>query len=443
MKDLQLVAERLVVRCREAVLQLELSVQRKLCEFDPNSADSFNQIQDYYSYLARLNSLHLRAEHIRLNLNHENKNPNGAHLQYETLESIISEFQRLTTDLNEMVRNNESPRKSYRSSSSKDSSSVRLKTLKIIERNRDSLVELSPSKIISSDIQSRSVSQKQSTFDESKLIDKATMHKYSSLPGSPIKQTLLEADILGTGLERSLRMAKSYDANLNKIKNKSQERVEFFKNKNRLSLSVFDEIDTDASDEETVISVTPPDICTYLQQRDNSKEKLRRCDSHESLLSTKFKKHEFNRKLKFCSPRWNISSNTATTSSNHIHSIAHSSNSRDTGVSRDLLIKLVFPKEQKNKPWFDTNAKVGLFSKWLGSSSFVTTETGLPPHTPMNSGRSIKTTGEKNLQSNIEHSSLIIGPNGSRFIRGLTEPLMNYNVSYNELEEALNTEFNF
>lgn len=105
--------------------------------------------------------------------------------------------------------------------------------------------------------------------------------KTNSLPCSPKKQP---------ARNRTLRAAKSHDTGLNKSKKPSSSDTyeSFFKNRQRLSLTFFDEMDDEDfdSDQDTIILPnisTPPHVGVTAKGAEF--EPLRRYNSHESILS--------------------------------------------------------------------------------------------------------------------------------------------------------------
>ncbi|CAH01065.1 Vac17p [Kluyveromyces lactis] len=460
MEDMRYVAERLVIRCNEAVMQLELSIQRKMCEFDPNNSHCFIQVQEYYSFLARLSSLKLRAEHVQESLRHQRKDPNDVCIEYETLEKLIYEFQDITMSLNEVARAYQSPTKSARSGSSKESSVIPLKTLKIIERNRDSLIGTSPMKKSLSQLKKEEHNQslpakRNVRFQEDDLDILHHLHsvkRANSLPGSPMPDTLLESQMFSRE-HKTLRMAKSYDVGLNGRAKKNAD-WEFFKNKNRLSLSVFDDVNTDASDEETVISVSPPNISYYLSQNEDQypSKQVRRCNSHESILSRKILSPSTPANLIMRPTYQSVWQKKAIVTKPTIScSTSNSTASPTIGsphLSKDMLSQFVTaPPSKKYRGWFSSSNSTpfasSIFQKWFNSDSLVTKEIGNPDNSSPSSGRPIVENRQRHSSSNSYSTSIVIGPNGAKFIRGLNDPLVTCTVSYNELQEALNTEFNF
>lgn len=446
MEDMQLVAERLVVRCQEASMQLELTIHRKMCEFDPNSNQSFVQIQDYYSFLARLSSLKLRADHIQGTLRHEQKDPTDTNIQYETLERLIYEFQDITLSLNELAQDQNSPQKSSCSGSSNSSASIPLRSLKIIERNRNTLLAASPIRRKGA-TKLESSSKKTVVFKENLQTSISALKRSSSLPGSPVPDTLLESDMAMKEM-KTLRLAKSYDFNLNRGRQESNIKWEFFKNKNRLSLSVFDDIDMDASDEETVISISPPAKFSYLGTANyTSSDKLRRCNSHDSVLSIKIEnlRADLSLRQEF-TPTWRRPSIRPTISSSKIYSVAHTT-TESKNESKDILSRILAPSKEKSRGWFASAERSSntdsFFSKWFNSKSLVTTEVGNPLYSSPSKGRRIIVSKQAEQHSAPKISTVFISPDGSKFVRGLSEPLLNRQVSYNQLKEALSTEFKF
>ncbi|CDO92678.1 unnamed protein product [Kluyveromyces dobzhanskii CBS 2104] len=336
-----------------------------------------------------------------------------------------------------------------------------LKTLKIIERNRDSL--------IASPIKDKNVIQKEREeeildctspvnrtvkFEEENIeflqhLD--TLKRANSLPGSPMPDTLLESQMFSKE-HKTLRMAKSYDVGLNCKANKNKN-WEFFKNKNRLSLSVFDEVDTDASDEETVISVSPPNISNYLFKTENqlTSKPLRRYNSHESILSVRnpVKTAPAHLIMRQTYPSiWQKRTivTQPTTSFNNSGSTARPT-IESPHLSKHMLSQFIKPPVKKSGGWFgasnSTSLTYSIFQKWFNSNSLVTKEVGNPNRSAISSGRPILQKQPHQSSSNNHSTSVVLGPNGSKFVRGLSDPLVTCTVSYSELQEALSTEFNF
>ena len=109
--------------------------------------------------------------------------------------------------------------------------------------------------------------------------------KSTSLPGSP---SMAASSPVSIQQERFPRHAKSCDAGLNKQQRRRQDsdnRLNFFKENQRLSISFFDDEIDYSSDEDTVISVSPPETTSF--KGFPKAEPLRRYNSHESVLSRK------------------------------------------------------------------------------------------------------------------------------------------------------------
>ncbi|EJT43002.1 VAC17-like protein [Saccharomyces kudriavzevii IFO 1802] len=269
------ITERLLIRSQEAILQLDLWIQRQqrssVCQTsDQESLDKLSQ--QYNQYMSQLNSLYVRSESVRDKLSKEQQRRLITEdNEHQRIEDLVHEFQDITSRLNELATvphgvSNDSPQsQSTRSSSG----SFQPRPLKIIERQRVCMV--TPSK----------PPKKSVGFNPINDVDCPS--KTNSLPCSPKKPP---------AKNRTLRAAKSHDTGLNKSKKMSSTDAyeSFFKNKQRLSLTFFDEMDDEDldSDQDTIIL---PNISTPPHMNVTAKgaefEPLRRYNSHESILSNK------------------------------------------------------------------------------------------------------------------------------------------------------------
>lgn len=269
------ITERLLIRSQEAILQLDLWIQRQqrssVCQTtDQESLDKLSQ--QYNQYMSQLNSLYVRSESVRDKLSKEQQrrlitedNEN------QRIEDLVREFQDITLRLNQLATvPNKASDDSPQSQSTRSSlESFQPRPLKIIERQR--LCMVTPSK----------PPKKSVGFNPINDVDCPS--KTNSLPCSPKKQT---------AKNRTLRAAKSHDTGLNKRKNPSSSDAyeSFFKNRQRLSLTFFDEMDDEDfdSDQDTIILPnisTPPHMDVTAKGAEF--EPLRRYNSHESILSNK------------------------------------------------------------------------------------------------------------------------------------------------------------
>ena len=130
------------------------------------------------------------------------------------------------------------------------------------------------------------------------------------------------------------------------------------------------------------------------------------------------------------------------------------SHSKTTETSKDLLAQFVSaaPKQKKQTTsWFGPaeEPKRSIFSGWklFNNSVLVTSETGLQDSNSKPSAKRIgaaapaKRVPLGRRKTHLPSSSLIMGPNGSRFVSPPNEPVLNNKVSYDALHEALCTEF--
>ncbi|EJS44560.1 vac17p [Saccharomyces arboricola H-6] len=269
------ITERLLIRSQEAILQLDLWIQRQqrssVCQ--SSRQEPLDKLsQQYNQYISQLNSLYVRSESVRDKLSKEQQRRLITESnEHQRIEDLVREFQDITLRLNELATApNEASNDSPQSQSTRGSlDSFQPRPLKIIERQRVCVV--TPSK----------PPKKSVGFNPINDVDCPS--KTNSLPCSPKKQP---------GKNRTLRAAKSHDTGLNKSKKPSSTDAyeSFFKNKQRLSLTFFDEMDdTDIdSDQDTIILPnisTPP--CIDMVDKGAEFEPLRRYNSHESILSNK------------------------------------------------------------------------------------------------------------------------------------------------------------
>ena len=269
------ITERLLIRSQEAILQLDLWIQRQqrssVCHTtDQESLDKLSQ--QYNQYMSQLNSLYVRSESVRDKLSKEQQRRLITEdNEHQRIEDLVREFQDITLRLNELATvPNKASDDSPQSQSTRSSlESFQPRPLKIIERQR--LCMVTPSK----------PPKKSVGFNPINDVDCPS--KTNSLPCSPKKQP---------AKNRTLRAAKSHDTGLNKSKNPSSSDAyeSFFKNRQRLSLTFFDEMDDEDfdSDQDTIILPnisTPPHVDVTAKGAEF--EPLRRYNSHESILSNK------------------------------------------------------------------------------------------------------------------------------------------------------------
>lgn len=426
MMPLEDISERLLTRSQEAILQLELWIQRQqhLRELEDESIDKFGD--QYNIYIAQLNSLCIRSEYVRDKLNKERERRLSMINDRKYVENLVLEFQDITMKLNELARSRS--RHSTPSSKSTRSSydSFQPKPLKITERHRSNVRESRESPL-----KRRPINQSVG-FTE---LEESPNSRCLSLPGSPVKEVVPE---------RSIRLAKSYDTGLRstnkKLTDRSAERDirSFFKENQRLSISFFGEYDNEAdsaSDQDTVISVSP--ACQP------KAVPLRRYNSHESILSTKIEPLCFEKG--FSSFLLPISNRPSLTSA-RVSSAPVFSKTTKPASSRDLLSTFVTcPRSARSNGGNKRESKAKSF--FAGWSFFRTTNTGLG-QVPANGNPKQRSSvrqdllpefgSEETQRENLSSPSKARPSSGSQSPSKL--PIFDSLISYDDLRDALNTE---
>lgn len=333
MSSLADIADKLLIRSQESILQLDLWIKQRERAADQRGEVWSEEESDLGTlYVAQLNSLHIRSKYIRDKLL-ENGSATGAvgpiMNPEEYIKQLVFEFRDITLKLNETVlvrrngagsSNNTSP-SSQTTGSSNDS--FEPKPLKIYSRQRDSLLLFAEGDSVAP-LESPTKKKRYSGVGnvavvpplvESFALPKdtfRTLAMYKSLPSSPIKKKVgRHTNVAGTTRDsqpgspvRPLRAAKSYGDGLNGTashKKHSAEYDQVFKQKNRLSLSLVpdDEDDTTGFAEQSNTNMPPQELYDEsdqdtIMQYNNSPmgnkvqfEPLRRYNSHESILSTR------------------------------------------------------------------------------------------------------------------------------------------------------------
>lgn len=417
MTTLEDISERLLTRSQEAILQLELWIQRQqhLRELEDDPVHKLSD--DYNMYIAQLNSLCVRSEYVRDKLNKERERRLSLLNDRKYIENLVFEFQKITVKLNDLAcaQSTHSTPSSKSTRSSLDSFQPR--PLKISERH-----QLGTQPINESPTRKKSLKKSVAFVPVSDAIDNQSSRCFS-LPGSPIKNDIYV---------RSVRLAKSYDTGLNsktmrRVKeNNTQDIHSFFKENQRLSISFCDDLDEDLdvdSDQDTVISV-PPACHDKLSP-------LRRYNSHESILSTKIQPLSQAKSLSsflLPTPPNRPSINSTRISSEPIFS----RNSTPTS-SKDLLSTFVskqnFQSEDRAK-----NKQGSVFARWnlFGNSSAASQITQVSAQNPMKIINS-------NFRQQIKLMQCYERPFQS-LQSAVKGPVFDSMVSYDDLSDALNTE---
>lgn len=288
MASLEEITERLLERSNEAIEQLDewILLQNKNRHISENKSglDSIERLDDKYTeFLEKLNSLYIRSQYIKDKIRTE-KNAKAtkrkSELNTSRIQELMLEFKEITLSLNEIAQQDDetnSKQLSPVSTSTKSSlESFTPKPLKIL--NRASMIR-SP---INSPPKKRNISF-------CPIHENLSVTEYESLPSSPNRSNLLEEQ------EQVLHPARSFQTGLRTEKARKPDKNQldkYFKDKQRLSLTLFGSADADDgeslndndySDEETVIFTSSSNIETDAITDDM--KPIRRCNSHESVLS--------------------------------------------------------------------------------------------------------------------------------------------------------------
>lgn len=380
------ITDKLVIKSKESILQLDLKLQQKKRNQeiyynnnndDDDSIDKYDiddsDNDEYVLFIAQLNSLHIRSKYIRdkLKLSNNSKNKTTSLIienPDDYVKHLVYEYKDITNKLNIFAKNNliindQISNNSKSPSSQSSNESFKPKPLKIYSRQRDSLILESFNITSTSPIGESSITHNNDNVKISIIENGRRLSCHNSLPNSPIKQKFQQHSSFNTITDKVLRSSKSYNdgLNSNKIidkrkKKKTKQEDEYqrlFKQKNRLSLSLFGyEQDTEQdltsttkndhqtsfinaniigdyeSDQDTIMQCNSPLIDNYSKKQQQQShiqqeepeifEPLRRYNSHESILSTK-NSMLLNRKskpLKFSLFSTNLNNPTIGTSKN-------------------------------------------------------------------------------------------------------------------------------
>lgn len=418
--ELEDLSERLLTRSQEAILQLELWIQRQqhLRELEDSSIDKLGN--QYNVYIAQLKSLCVRSEYVRDKLNKERERRMSIINDRKYIEDLVFEFQDITVKLNELAQSQSIDSTPSSKSTRSSLGSFQPRPLKLTERHGPNVKALRESPL-----KNKSVikSVKFSGLHDSK---EEAVSKCLSLPGSPVRVT---------GPTRSIRMAKSYDTGLNsKNTKKSKGSRDYdvpsiFRENQRLSITVFDDFDEDAdstSDQDTVISLVPAD--------DGKGLPLRRFNSHESILSTKVQPIS---SLPLFSSFLLPSSNRPSMKSVRVSSAPVFSKTSAPASSRDLLSTFVTrPGKASNATGIKQENKLGFFANWNFFKG------------PSSASHDIRATKQKASASRPESNSADcrsktlekMAPRRFSPRSPVKAPVFDSLISYEDLREALSTE---
>lgn len=323
------ITDQLLLRSKEAIGQLEdwLTKQQEVSESKllnaPKSSDGteLRLFEDKYNlYLRQLNSLLIRSQSLKNKLSHTlhdseiRPKPRVVHTvrntsdlsstHFSRVEELVYEFQDLTFILNELAASRNSHFKSSHESNPEDEiqpleftvnnkvdiskspssnktkssyDSFEPKPFKILERNKQEKR--------STNIGALNQRIKSVNFNPIEILDTCEINDYFSMPSSPKKSSALTAT--DASYKKFVRNVKSYDLGLRGIRKNSNDSIglKLSKNMNRISLTLSEDITTVESDleyesdQDTVIWAQSPIV--------NNSLPLRRCNSHESVLSVR------------------------------------------------------------------------------------------------------------------------------------------------------------
>lgn len=422
MPNLDEISERLFIRSQEAVLQLELWIRRQQRLGEIEHENYGDKLADQYNlYMAQLNSLCVRSEYVRDKMNKGYYRGSSVVNEQTYIEDLVYEFQDLTMKLNELAQKQREHCTPSSKCSSNSDDSFRPRPLKIIERHRADVNATRQSPI-------KDKKRKNVNFSQMVHEDNSCPSRCTSLPGSPVR--LISPT-------KPLRVAKSYDTGLNpraKLKKQREdELLSFFKDNQRLSITFCDDIDEDsdsASDQNTVISSSPP--C------ENGFKPLRRYNSYDSILSNKVQPISSAKCPTFLSmPTANRPSMKSVT----VSSAPVISKAKNRASSKELL-SLFISDTQKQETKAKANTRSATNSFWslfkMPDQKSKAKNTLREPHRNLLPESNKERTYSRGVYSSC--SRLVVGSHQSTILPAVSQCMVDESMMYEELQEALNTE---
>ncbi|SCV02797.1 LANO_0G00298g1_1 [Lachancea nothofagi CBS 11611] len=445
MEQLNEIGQLLLVRSQETLQRLDgcIDKQRRLYECrnvsEKASEDSRNNLEHHYTYLGQLNALYFKTQSLKSGGCSIDASDEGLSF---AAQSVIAEFERLTRDLQERtsltVDIDASPRSTL---------SFQPKPLKIIQRK---LAQRAPSPIETTSFRACSYPDK-SCKSISSTPDSFYYNHHISAPNSCKSSP---ARSIAERLEpRFIRGAISCDAGLNRQTNPHENRLSFFRDRQRLSIS-FIEDDEYSSDEETVISPSPvatPFLKSNTRAGSSSLRKMMLKESPPSRQSFKLEEPQNHTShLPHLLPKNLTMAQCDLTSINYRPVGSTESSVNKINDSRRLLAKLAASEsKKKTKNWFSDTQSSGLsFLKSIKSFNnqvLVTPETGFETNDGPKATRVLRQARpllQTTRPSRASGTIVIHGSSGSRFITAPRETELHFKISHDALREALNTELN-
>ncbi|SCU96315.1 LADA_0H00254g1_1 [Lachancea dasiensis] len=432
MDEFDLISQLLLRRSQETLQQLDERIEKQR---NLHSAGKVNTLEDlnsslqaYYVHLSQLNDLYFWAQSIQADATVSQKSIAAAELLQE-LDNISDAFQEQTATTLDL---NASPSSAF---------SFQPRPLKIIERRHGGRKPESPAKV-PLDAQPSYPPLRTSSSMGNSLTYSNSWH--SSPPRSPIP----------TAQPRYVRGAKSCDAGLNRANDPHENRLSFFKDRQRLSIS-FVEDDEYSSDEETVISPSPVNTPFLKNNTVAGSSVLRKAVVKEANNFGKAAQTDLPVNGTFNLPR--LLPKTPTVAQCRITSVDYKPEI-NSGISvysgrtsRELLFKVATTKSQnknttkskvKTKSWFNDGQLLGTIRN-LNNQVQVTSETGTERHDPLPAAKMLKQSRRpfEYRQPPQPYGSIIIhGPSGSKFVTAPRQTELHFKVSHDALRDALNSD---
>ncbi|SCU95417.1 LAFA_0G00298g1_1 [Lachancea sp. 'fantastica'] len=441
MDELNEVGQLLLIHTQKTLQLLDDCINTQRSRFDGRNRNDGNLgefqsgLQCYYTYLGQLNSLYCKT--LELGSRDADQEPSQA-----AVRELISDFEAATARLNAQTSSNQDHGLSPGSVASFEP-----RPLKIIQRKFQQHQQ-SPTKAKSGHSILPTGSRR---LSDSSIIS-TKLRTYSgpilSEPGSASPRALVSEK---TDM-RVLRGAKSCDTGLNKQSNPHENRLSFFRDRQRLSISFFED-DEYSSDEETVISPSPAasPFLTESNFKKHSSELLRNLAFEKSpkarphYHSETINAPSFSRLLP---PRQPIVQ-CGITSIDYIPQFHGQVTTSNSHGSRALLAKYALsdPKKPKIARKLDDKQKTKFFGSFraFNNQVLVTSETGLENSSEASTTKFIRQVRKPQEAVRPTYSSgsiLVHGSSGSRFITPPCPAELHFKVSHDALREALNTDLN-
>ncbi|CUS24242.1 LAQU0S15e00144g1_1 [Lachancea quebecensis] len=450
MEQLQEIAQESLVLSQNALARLDLCLetQRRLhesgCPDQCLSDKSSTNMAQYYKFIGQSYSLYTKAQKLSDSVILSNSESLSS-VQH-AIDNLIQEFQEVANDEENLIL--QSIKGSPNSISLQSPCSFQPKPLKILQRRQAQ--NESPTK-------KTSCPSKLASDNEGFEVNLAATsgHLHDRLLGSSpssihfFRPPHTKADTL------FIRSAKSCDAGLNTRSNPHENRLNFFKDRQRLSIS-FIEDEEDLSDEATVISVSSLQPA-YIFETD-IKSPPSKSQSGEKCIDIQGVEcpGPGNKGKSFIS----LLSATPSAPQIGITEVDYKPNfgfgyqpgvERKASQSKKMLTQLVSQEHKtKRKHWLNECDGLGKpisnTLKLLNNLVLVTSETGLRSVNGTTSAKLLippRKLKERKQASHGSCSILVHGSSRSKFVTAPQHTKLHFKVSHGALQEALNTDLDF